>query len=88
MEAIEAAFQQAVEKAQNSTEQDNKPVSNDTKLKLYAFYKQATIGDVQGSKPNMLDMVGRAKYKAWSGLKGMCKEEAMAKYVEVFEGVV
>ncbi|HSA59395.1 MAG TPA: acyl-CoA-binding protein [bacterium] len=55
--------------------------SNDELLNLYALYKQATDGDVSGSKPGLLDLKGRAKYKAWTELKGTSKDEAMKKYV-------
>jgi diazepam-binding inhibitor (GABA receptor modulator, acyl-CoA-binding protein) len=59
--------------------------SNDQLLDLYAFYKQATEGDVAGSRPGMLDLKGRAKYDAWAGRKGLSKEEAMKKYVALVE---
>ncbi len=54
---------------------------NDTLLKLYALYKQATVGDVSGRRPGFTDFVGRAKYDAWSKLKGMGTEAAMQDYV-------
>lgn len=56
---------------------------NDTKLKLYALYKQATEGDVKGARPGMLDFVGGAKHDAWAEVKGMTSEEAMKKYVSL-----
>ena len=53
--------------------------SNDQLLDLYAFYKQATEGDVSGSRPGMLDLKGRAKYDAWAeperALEGRRDEE-------------
>ena len=61
-----------------------KPVTglgNDTLLELYALYKQATAGDVSGSRPGMLDVKGRAKYDAWAKRKGMTKDAAMEAYV-------
>ncbi len=63
-----------------------KPVSglgNDTMLELYALYKQATVGDVTGDRPGMLDLRGRAKYDAWARRKGMAKDAAMQAYVEL-----
>lgn len=56
---------------------------NDTLLKLYALYKQATTGDVSGPKPGFFDFVSTAKYEAWSGLRGMQPAEAQQKYVEL-----
>jgi diazepam-binding inhibitor (GABA receptor modulating acyl-CoA-binding protein) len=61
-----------------------KPVTglgNDTLLELYALYKQATSGDVNGSRPGMMDLRGRAKYDAWAKRKGMTKDAAMEAYV-------
>ncbi len=59
--------------------------SNAQKLKLYAFYKQATVGDVEGDCPSVLHMVERAKWQAWNAIKGKTKEEAMTGYLNVFK---
>lgn len=63
---------------------DNHPhdPGNDTKLALYALYKQATKGDASGKRPGMFDLVGRAKYDAWAKLKGMSRQDAEAAYIE------
>lgn len=55
--------------------------SNDTLLELYGLYKQGTEGDVQGKRPGMLDVKGRAKYDAWASRKGLGREQAMTEYV-------
>ena len=55
--------------------------SNETLLELYSLFKQATEGDVQGKRPGMLDLKGRAKYDAWAGRKGASKDAAMQQYV-------
>jgi diazepam-binding inhibitor (GABA receptor modulator, acyl-CoA-binding protein) len=65
-----------------------KPVTglgNDTLLELYALYKQATTGDVAGSRPGMLDVRGRAKYDAWAKRKGMTKDAAMTAYIALVD---
>lgn len=56
---------------------------NDTKLRLYALYKQATVGDVEGRRPGFTNPVGRAKYDAWAALAGTSREQAEADYVAV-----
>ena len=53
---------------------------NDTMLKLYALFKQATVGDVEGKRPGFTDMVGRAKYDAWAAAKGKSTDDAMREY--------
>ncbi len=55
--------------------------NNETKLRFYALYKQATAGDAHGKRPGFTDFVGRAKYDAWAGLKGMSKADAEAGYI-------
>jgi len=65
-----------------------KPVTglgNDVMLDLYALYKQATSGDVNGSRPGMLDLKGRAKYDAWAKRKGMARAAAIEAYVALVD---
>lgn len=54
---------------------------NDTKLKLYALYKQATEGDVQGKRPGFTNPVGRAKYDAWAAVSGTDADTARDDYI-------
>lgn len=72
-------FRQAAEDVKRLPERPG----NDTLLKLYALYKQATSGDVSGTKPGFFDFVGTAKYEAWSGLRGMQTADAQQKYIEL-----
>lgn len=78
------SFEAAVAAVQ---EMDADP-GNDTKLRLYALYKQATEGDVSGSRPGMLNLVGRSKYDAWADVQGMSPEDAEAAYVEEVAALV
>ncbi len=59
--------------------------SNDDLLELYSLFKQATVGDVSGSRPGMLDFKGRAKFDAWTKKKGTGKDAAMTAYVALVE---
>jgi acyl-CoA-binding protein len=69
------------EDAQTRVKKLTKTPSTDDLLELYALYKQATAGDVSGSRPGMLDLKGRAKFDAWTKKKGTPKDDAMTKYV-------
>lgn len=60
---------------------------NMTLLKIYALYKQASVGDVEGKRPGFTDMVGRAKWDAWNEVKGKAKDEAMQEYVDLIESL-
>jgi diazepam-binding inhibitor (GABA receptor modulator, acyl-CoA-binding protein) len=62
--------------------------SNSELLDLYGLYKQATEGDVSGSRPGMLDPKGRAKYDAWSSRKGTGREDAKTRYVALVDALV
>jgi diazepam-binding inhibitor (GABA receptor modulator, acyl-CoA-binding protein) len=55
--------------------------SNENLLALYALFKQGTVGEVQGSRPGMMDFKGRAKFDAWAKQKGVSKEAAMTAYL-------
>lgn len=53
---------------------------NDVKLKLYALYKQATVGRCNVSKPGVFDLVGKAKWDAWNKLGDMPQNNAQEEY--------
>jgi diazepam-binding inhibitor (GABA receptor modulating acyl-CoA-binding protein) len=56
--------------------------SNDDLLELYASYKQATAGEAaDAKKPGRFDLVGKAKYDAWSKLGGLSADDAKQRYV-------
>jgi acyl-CoA-binding protein len=57
------------------------PPSMQELLELYALYKQSTAGDVDGKRPGVLDVRGRAKYDAWEAKKGKAREAARQEYV-------
>ena len=76
-------FEKAAQEVQTLTTRPN----NDVLLKLYGLYKQATKGDVQGKRPGMLDMAGRAKFDAWTALKGMGRDTAMQEYINLVESL-
>lgn len=78
MADMKAAFEQAQKDVNTLT----KRPSNDDFLFLYSHFKQANMGDVSGSRPGMMDMIGRAKYDSWAKLKGTSKDDAMKKYVD------
>lgn len=78
---LEAKFQQAVADSKNLPERPD----NMTLLRIYALYKQASTGDVEGDRPGFTDMVGRAKWDAWKTLEGTAKEGAMQNYIDLIE---
>jgi diazepam-binding inhibitor (GABA receptor modulating acyl-CoA-binding protein) len=76
------------EDAQKRVKSLTKAPSNDDLLELYAHFKQATAGDVTGSRPGMMDFKGRAKFDAWAKKKGASKDASMTAYVAVVNRLV
>ncbi|MDR3430131.1 acyl-CoA-binding protein [Silvimonas sp.] len=71
--------------AQEEVVQLNDAPDVQTKLKLYALYKQATDGNVNGDRPSAINFVAQAKYDAWAKLQGLSNDEAMTQYVALVE---
>ncbi|KAF0165574.1 MAG: acyl-coA-binding protein ACBP [Rhodocyclaceae bacterium] len=83
MSELKTKFEAAVAASKQLPERP----SNDVLLQLYALYKQATDGDVEGKRPGFTDMVGRAKYDAWAAVKGTASDAAMTRYIELISSL-
>jgi diazepam-binding inhibitor (GABA receptor modulating acyl-CoA-binding protein) len=79
--SLQEQFDQALADSKNLSERPD----NQTLLKIYALYKQASAGDTDGNRPGMTDFVARAKYDAWDAFKGTSKDGAMQQYVDLIE---
>ena len=79
MSDLQAKFESAVANSKSLSERPD----NATLLKIYGLYKQATQGDNSEKKPGFGDMVGRAKWDAWNGLKGTSQDDAMQQYIDL-----
>jgi len=74
--------QQFVQAQKDVNELAQRP-DNDTLLKLYAYFKQATQGDATGERPGGFDFVKRAKFDGWKELAGTSPRDAMKAYVDL-----
>lgn len=83
MADLKQAFEQAVSESKDLPERPD----NATLLKIYALYKQASVGDAEGKRPGFSDMVGRVKWDAWNELKGTSRDDAMQRYVDLIESL-
>ena len=81
MADLKKKFEAAAANSKNLSERPD----NATLLKIYALYKQGSLGDNADKKPGFSDMVGRAKWDAWNGLKGTTQDEAMQQYIDLIE---
>jgi len=79
MSDLKTQFETAVADSKNLPERPD----NQTMLKRYGLYKQASSGDASGTRPGFTDMVGRAKWDAWHEVKGISADEAMKQYVSL-----
>jgi diazepam-binding inhibitor (GABA receptor modulating acyl-CoA-binding protein) len=79
-------LQERFENAQLEVQTLSSKPANEHLLRLYGLFKQATSGDASGAKkPGRFDLVGKAKYDAWSKLAGMSVDDAKQGYVEVVD---
>jgi acyl-CoA-binding protein len=83
MSDLQADFEAAVANSRKLSERPD----NTTLLKIYGLYKQATAGDVTEKKPGFGDLVGRAKWDAWNGMKGTSSDDAKRQYVELIQSL-
>ena len=83
MSDLNTTFEAAVANSKNLSERPD----NATLLKIYALYKQGTVGDNTEKKPGFGDMVGRAKWYAWNSLKGTASDTAKQQYIDLIESL-
>ena len=81
MSDLKAAFDKAMADSKNLSERPD----NATLLKIYALYKQGSTGDNTDKKPGFSEMVERAKWDAWNGVKGISCEDAMQQYIDLID---
>nr|XP_010338261.1 diazepam-binding inhibitor-like 5 [Saimiri boliviensis boliviensis] len=78
-------FQVEFELARAALKQLKGPVSDQDKLLLYGWYKQATRGDCHLPAPPASDLKAKAKWEAWTANQGMSRMDAMRAYVAKVE---
>ena len=79
MSDLQVAFDQAMADSKNLSDRPD----NATLLRIYALYKQAGAGDNAEPKPGFSDPVARAKWDAWTKLKGISQEAAQQRYIDL-----
>ena len=81
MSDLKTAFDTAVAESKTLAERPD----NQTLLKIYSLFKQATEGDVSGRRPGFTDLIGRAKYDAWASLQGTSGDAAKQTYIDLIK---
>ncbi len=75
-------------KAIKDSANSNIKMTDDELLQIYSLYKQGSSGDNTTEKPGMLDFKGKAKWDAWTKLKGKSKDAAQHEYVELARNIL
>lgn len=75
-EEIEKLFVTQSENVKNA-----KSVSDEDKLYLYKYFKQATVGNINIDQPGFFDFTGKAKYNAWKSVEDTSTLVSMKKYI-------
>lgn len=75
-EEIEKLFITQSENVKNA-----KSVSDEDKLYLYKYYKQASVGNINIEQPGFFDFTAKAKYNAWKSLEDTSTLVSMKKYI-------
>lgn len=74
-------FKEAAEKVKTLSEKPN----DETLLKLYGLYKQATVGNCNISQPWIIQVEARSKWDAWNSHKNKQKNVAEKEYIQLVE---
>ena len=82
---METKFQIAAEGMKKA---DIGAISDEEKLNLYKYYKQAMEGDVTGDRPGIIKFKSRKKWDAWNTVKGTSEEDARTQYIELAKNYV
>lgn len=80
---MSSSLQDRFAKAQQDVNTLSERPDNDTMLRLYSLFKQATKCDATGERPGGFDFVARAKFDAWIRLKGTSTQDAMQRYIDL-----
>tara|TARA_B100000768_G_scaffold176394_1_gene189083 strand:- start:3494 stop:3745 length:252 start_codon:yes stop_codon:yes gene_type:complete len=81
-DSLDISFKKALKKIAKLEE----VLAPDIMLKLYAYYKQAVVGD-SFSYDRETDVIDAFKFNAWRQLNGMSQEEAKKQYIKLANSI-
>ncbi|UUV20503.1 acyl-CoA-binding protein [Paenimyroides aestuarii] len=76
---LNTLFAEAYEKASNT----NKHLAPDVRLRLYAYYKQATLDYSHNFLHQDMDLIRGFKFNAWKQVAHLTQEDAKILYIEL-----
>lgn len=81
---LDTRFQEAVAKA---VEMSQSSLPQDVQLRLYAFYKQATIGNLDLRQSSSFHIRDAFKTNAWMQISHISVDEAKESYIEIINSL-
>ncbi|OYX82780.1 MAG: phosphatidylserine decarboxylase [Flavobacteriales bacterium 32-34-25] len=81
---LDTRFNEAVEKAAKMTQAS---LPQDVQLRLYAFYKQATMGTVEIRQTSNFHLRDAFKTNAWMQISHISSDEAKENYIEIINSL-
>ena len=82
-DSLDISFKKALKKTAKLEE----VLAPDIMLKLYAYYKQAVVGD-SFSYDREPDVIDAFKFNAFLQLNGMSQEEAKKQYIKLANSII
>ena len=82
---IDTRFQEAVEIASEMTQAS---LPQDVQLRLYAYYKQATIGTINYNQSSNDDLRNAFKTNAWLQISNLSVDESKELYIEAINALM
>lgn len=82
---LDTRFQEAVEVASEMTQAS---LPQDVQLRLYAYYKQATIGTINYNQSSNDDLRNAFKTNAWLQISNLSVDESKELYIETINSLV
>ena len=81
---LDTRFKEAVAIATNISQSS---LPQDVKLRLYAYYKQATIGNLDLKQSSSFHIRDAFKTNAWMQISHVSIEEAKESYIEIINSI-
>ncbi|MFL9831060.1 acyl-CoA-binding protein [Flavobacterium sp. ARAG 55.4] len=81
---LDTRFNEAVKKASKMTQAS---LPQDVQLRLYAFYKQATIGTMEIRQTSNFHLRDAFKINAWMQISHISAEEAKENYIAIINSL-
>lgn len=81
---LDTRFREAVATAAGMSQSS---LPQDVQLRLYAFYKQATFGNIEYNSSSTYDLRNAFKTNAWMQISHLSPDEAKEQYIQIISSL-